>query len=96
MASAESIIQAVCKDFMPGINERERRQLAGVMAKAFGYGGTMLVSKYSNMSRNTIYKGIEELDNPGSPDELSKGGVRRTGGGRIRVAEVTVQSCEKV
>lgn len=99
MASAESIIQAVCKDFMPGINERERRQLAGVMAKAFGYGGTMLVSKYSNMSRNTIYKGIEELDNPGSPDELSKGGVRRTGGGRIRVAEkdpIIVETIESI
>ena len=59
MVTAEAIIQAICSDFMPGIDERERRQLAGVMAKAFGYGGTILVSKYSKMSRNTIYKGIE-------------------------------------
>ena len=87
MVTAEAIIQAVCSDFMPEIDERERRLLAGVMAKAFGYGGTMLVSKYSNMSRNTIYKGVEELDNPTPKEEMSKGGVRRAGGGRIRAAE---------
>ena len=59
MATAEAIIQAICTEYLPGVNEKDRRKLAGIMAKAFGYGGTVLVSQYSKMSRNTISKGIE-------------------------------------
>ena len=58
MATAEAIIQAICTEYLPDANERDRRKLAGIMAKAFGYGGTVLVSQYSKMSRNTIPIGL--------------------------------------
>lgn len=87
MATAEAIIQAICTEYLPGANEKDRRKLAGIMAKAFGYGGTVLVSQYSKMSRNTISKGIEELKHPIDEGELSANGIRKAGGGRIRVAD---------
>ena len=83
MVTAEVIIQAVCSEFMPELDERRQRKLAGIMAKAFGYGGTTIVSKAANLSRNTVSKGVRELENPVAEENLSSGGVRKAGGGRI-------------
>ena len=87
MATAEAIIQAICEEYLPSASERDRRKLAGIMAKAFGYGGTVLVSQYSKMSRNTISKGIEELEHAVDQEGLSANGIRRAGGGRIKITE---------
>mgnify|MGYP002869199368 FL=1 len=96
MVSAETIIRAICSDFMPELDERRQRKLAGVMAKAYGYGGTTLVSNEANMSRNTVRKGIDELENPIDTAQLSSNGVRRTGGGRISAVEKNPEIIDEV
>ena len=96
MVSAETIIRAICSEFMPELDERRQRKLAGVMAKAYGYGGTTLVSNEANMSRNTVRKGIDELENPIDTAQLSSNGVRRTGGGRISAVEKNPEIIDEV
>lgn len=77
---AEKIIESVCTTVLPLLNEQQRRQLAGCMADAYGYGGQTLVSKYSNLSRNTISKGAIEINN--ADQFQSSDSIRKSGGGR--------------
>lgn len=62
----------------PHLNERSRRMLAAAEATQLGYGGVSLVSRACGLSRVTIMKGIQELDQPSLPPER----IRRAGGGR--------------
>lgn len=64
----------------PLLNERQRRVLAASEAQAYGRGGVTVVARITGMSRQTIYKGIEEL---GKFEEIER--VRRSGGGRKKL-----------
>ena len=63
------------------MNERQRRILAAVEARGYGRGGVQAVARASGMSRQTIYRGLEDLE-AGAPSER----VRATGGGRKRLS----------
>lgn len=52
--------------------------MAANEARQFGYGGVSIVSRASGLSRVTIAKGMQELDEP----PLAPGRIRRSGGGR--------------
>jgi transposase len=69
---------------LPHFNERQRRIVAAAEAKSYGYGGVKLVSEITGLCRQTIYKGIEDLENGGVPDR-----VRVEGGGRKKLTDVT-------
>src|SRR5450756_329678 len=63
---------------LPHLNERQRRLLLAVEARSLGRGGISRVSRASGVSRPTITKAVQELEEPpGSP-----GRVRRAGAGR--------------
>jgi len=62
----------------PHLDERARRLTAAGEAKALGHGGVSAVSVACGLSRTTITKGIQELDQP----PLPAGRVRRAGAGR--------------
>jgi hypothetical protein len=62
----------------PHLDERARRIMAANEARQFGYGGVSIVSRASGLSRVTIAKGMQELDEP----PLAPGRIRRSGGGR--------------
>jgi hypothetical protein len=68
----------------PHLDERARRLFAASEARALGYGGITLMSRVCGLSRPTITKGVQELDEA----PLPAGRVRRPGGGRKRI-EVT-------
>lgn len=63
---------------LPHLGERARRLLVAADAAEEGRGGVAKVARASGMSRQTIYRGMEELAALPVPDER----VRRTGGGR--------------
>ena len=63
------------------MNERQRRILAAVEARGYGCGGVQAVARASGMSRQTIYRGLEDLE-AGAPSER----VRATGVGRKRLS----------
>ncbi len=63
----------------PHLNERTRRLIAASKAVELGRGGISRVSEICGLSRNTVAKGIEELQGtPLAPDRIrGKGGGRR-------------------
>lgn len=70
------------------LDERRVRLWCAARAKAYdlahGRGGVSAVHKATGISRPRIYKGLKEIE---SEDKLHKGRVRKSGGGRRKIAE---------
>lgn len=66
------------------LNERARRLWAAAEAKSYGRGGITLVSKATGLSKNTICKGVKELNDP---NRTSHTRIRRSGGGRKKITD---------
>lgn len=67
---------------LASLNERNRRRFVGLLAIQWGRGSTLRLSQITGLSRNTIYRGRQEVEH------LRQGlrsGVRRPGGGRPTV-----------
>jgi transposase len=69
----------------PALNERTRRLWAAVEAQTLGYGGIALVERATGISRATIVRGIQEIE---EGESLGPDRQRRIGGGRKRTAAV--------
>lgn len=63
----------------PELNERQKRLLAASDAQQLGYGGIAIIQKASQLARNTISKGLQELNRG---NHLEEGRCRTLGGGR--------------
>jgi len=68
----------------PHPNERQRRLVVAAEARALGPGGITLAAKASGLSRPTVTKGLQELEEA----PLTGDRVRRAGGGRKRTVEL--------
>ncbi len=66
------------------LDEKQRRLLAGGMARLIGRGGPTVVAETSGMSRNTVIAGAKAFD----AREAPTGRVRAEGGGRPRLEDV--------
>jgi hypothetical protein len=62
----------------PLLDERQRRLVAGAMARALGRGGPTRVSEASGLSRNTVISGMREVESGASASDR----VRAAGAGR--------------
>ena len=62
---------------LPHLNERQRRVVAGSMARGLGRGGKTRVAEASGMSRNTVIKAVGEVEAGIEPSER----LRAPGGG---------------
>ena len=72
-------------EFMFGhLDEKQRRLLAGGMARLLGRGGIAGVAALAGMSRHTVIDGTKAFD----AGEAATGRVRAEGGGRPRVEDV--------
>jgi transposase len=67
------------------LNERTRRLWAASEATVLGHGGVSLVAEAIGVERNTIMAGIRELS--GTLESAPQGRVRKTGGGRKKLAQ---------
>ena len=65
------------------LNERQRRILAAVEAKAYGRGGIQAVARVTGISRQTVYNGLDDLNRKIKND----GRVRKTGAGRKKATD---------
>ena len=65
------------------LNERQRRILAAVEAKAYGRGGIQAVARVTGISRQTVYNGLDDLNRKIKND----GRVRKTGAGRKKLTD---------
>jgi len=62
------------------LNEKDRRQLVGLLARQLGQGGVTTMAQITGLSRTTIRRGQREL----TASEVSDR-IRAKGGGRPRV-----------
>jgi hypothetical protein len=67
----------------PHLDEKQRRLLAGSLARAFGRGGPTFVTEASGMSRNTVLAGRRDVEAGLEPSER----VREEGGGRPKLVD---------
>jgi len=69
---------------LPRLDERSRRLVLGMAARAAGEGGPGVVAALAGMAPQTVARGAAEL---ASGEDPPAGRVRRPGGGRKRLAE---------
>jgi transposase len=81
---SEESLEGFFSFVLPLLDERQRRLLAGAMARALGRGGQKAVVKASRMSSRTVLEGTKEVDAGAGPSDR----VRRAGGGRPRLIDV--------
>jgi hypothetical protein len=67
---------------LASLNERNRRRFVGLLAIQWGRGHIARLSQITGLSRNTIYRGRQEVEHP---RQGIRSGVRRPGGGRPKV-----------
>ena len=70
------------------LSEKDKRIYAAVEALKLPYGGKLYISKMLNCSRNTIARGIEELQ---TPEILEPIRLRKIGGGRKSATNTTAK-----
>jgi hypothetical protein len=68
----------------PVLNERSRRRFAAVEANVIGRGGIQIVSHATGLNRNTIARGIKELNDK---EDMAPEKIRRSGAGRKRIID---------
>ncbi len=64
------------------LDEKHRRQFAGLLASQFGHGGIQHLSKITGLDRDTISRGKREIERD---EAVSMGRIRVPGGGRHKV-----------
>jgi hypothetical protein len=67
---------------LASLNEKNRRRFVGLLAIQWGRGSLLRLSQITGLSRNTIYRGRQEVEHP---RQGVWSGVRRPGGGRPNV-----------
>jgi DNA-binding phage protein len=68
----------------PYLDEKTRRLMVAAEAQAIGFGGISIVARATGMTRDTIRRGVEELQDPARSQIV---GIRRSGGGRKRTVD---------
>ena len=80
-------IEEEMKTFYDRLNEKDKRRYAAVEASKLGRGGQVYIEKVLGCDRNTIAKGMRELES-GAVSEDHGNRIRRVGGGRKRAEDV--------
>lgn len=73
-------IEEQMRAFYHTLAEKDKRRYAGIEARKLGYGGITYIARVLGCSRETIHKGMTELD--GLPEDESDRRQRRRGAGR--------------
>lgn len=68
MGMCEKVLRDKFSAVRPMMNERQRQILAAIEPRGYGCGNAQAVARASGMSRQTIYRGLEDLE-AGVPSE---------------------------
>lgn len=79
-------IEEEMKTFYESLNEKDKRRYAAVEALKLGRGGQVYIEEVLGTDRNTIAKGIQELES-GEVAQDTWNRIRREGGGRKRAED---------
>ncbi len=86
MALLEQSVSARFKSLDPTFDEKSRRLWAAAEALSAGRGGIVSVHRATGISRNTIYQGMRELEDPAKLEENASR-TRTAGGGRKKTVD---------
>jgi hypothetical protein len=75
-------VEAEMVKFYNTLSELNRRHYAAVESSKLGYGGKAYIIRLLGIRRNTLCKGIAELQDSRLLSDLGSGRQRRSGGGR--------------
>jgi hypothetical protein len=78
-------IEQKMKSFFETLNEKNRRQYAGIEAIKLGHGGQKYISSVLGCHPQTVMAGIDEIVNR---TEISEERIRKPGGGRKKIIEM--------
>ena len=67
------------------LSEKDRRRYAAIEAKKLGYGGISYIERILGCGRETIVRGINEIE---SPSIINENRIRKKGGGRKKSLEI--------
>ncbi|MEN0046193.1 MAG: hypothetical protein AAF806_03935 [Bacteroidota bacterium] len=74
-------VERFMQSYWDGLCEKDQRRYLAVEAKKIGYGGISYIANLFGVTRNRVYHGIQELENPEMLDEIPEGKQRRKGAG---------------
>jgi hypothetical protein len=77
-----ALLHASINRLVAVLNEKHRRQFAGLLASHFGHGGIQYLSKITGLNRQTISRGKREIERA---NVVLDGRIRALGGGRHKV-----------
>lgn len=93
----ETIIQERIDTVLPLLDERQKRLFLASEARSAGWGGISLISRLSGADRETISRGMKEIqqgkidlceeETENTSEKRTKQRLRKTGGGRKSIAE---------
>ena len=75
------------------LDEKHRRQFAGLLAAQFGYGGVHYISKITGLHRETISRGKREIERA---NVALDGRIRAAGGGRHKAEKKSPTCCKRL
>jgi hypothetical protein len=77
-----ALLHTSINHLVAALDEKHRRQFAGLLASQFGHGGLGYVSKITGLNRKTISRGKQEIERANI--DLARC-IRASGGGRHKV-----------
>jgi len=87
MKRYDETIEHEMRTFYESLNEKDRRRYAAIEALKLGHGGQVYIEQVLGCDRNTIAKGIGELQS-GAVSSGEDSRIRRVGGGRKRAEDI--------
>lgn len=84
-----ALLHVSINHLVAALDEKHRRQLAGLLASQFGHGGIQSLAKITGIHRETISRGKREIERA---NVALDGRIRAPGGGRHKV-EKKSQAC---
>jgi len=89
LASAIAQEHRMINQLVRMLNEKQRRQFVGLLAKQAGYGGIQRMAQITGLHRATIARGQGELEEA----QAEEGRIRRQGGGRQLIEKKSRSYC---
>jgi hypothetical protein len=88
-SGATATVHAGMNLMVATLDEKNRRRFAGLWASQLGYGGVQAVARITGLSRTTITRGQQEVEQGVTASERR---VRAPGGGRKLIEKKTRRS----
>jgi hypothetical protein len=82
-------IESEMKNFYKSLSEKYKRRYAAIEAQKLGWGGISYVMQLLGCSRNTIIKGLEDLERM-DEQTVNSSRIRKKGGGRKSILSTQI------